>query len=375
MKPSAIPRSRLRAALIAALAVHIVLASFAVVGSSAPSPDFDRYWAIASSSGTPYRDFQVEHPIGTLAVFRALAAVTGGRALFGLAIVGVNVAADAAILGALAWGWGLAAAAAFAIGIVPVLDLLFNRLDFWSMAAATIAVAAWKRRRDGLAGASVAVGAAFKLWPLVFVALFVTREPGGRWIVRTRALASMAIVSAALGTVWLLLAGWHGVYQVVTFRGATGWQIESTVGSVLHLLGAQSLREESGSWRIGTTTAPMSILLFVVAFALAAWWVSRLSARGRVGIAWLAGVPTVLLLSALFSAQFIGWIVPGAAIAWSEDDHRPALLTGVAVLLTEVFMLWYGGVLRGTPVAVGLIVIRNIVLVAVVASAAAAPRS
>ena len=44
-----------------------------------PAGDFDRYYEIGSSAGRPYVDYQVEHPIGTLLVFKALARLPGGR--------------------------------------------------------------------------------------------------------------------------------------------------------------------------------------------------------------------------------------------------------------------------------------------------------
>jgi hypothetical protein len=359
-----------RRVLVAALALHVLLGVAALSGSAAPAPDFDRYWQIASGPGVPYRDVQVEHPIGTLLVFRSLAAVAGSRPGFALAVVLLNLVADSTIVAALIWSWGVPAAAAFAAGLLPIAGLLFNRIDLWSIAAATVAVAAWRRERDVLAGASLAAGAAFKLWPLMFGVLFLAPWQRQRSL---RALASMAAASSVLLVTWWALAGWRGFYQVLTFRGATGWQIESTVGSLIHLVNT-TIRLESDSWRIGTITGPTTILLFVVAMPLSLLSVWRGGMRGHVGAGWIAGVSALLLLSALLSAQFVGWLMPGAAIAWADGDRRPAALTWLAGALTGVFMSVYGSVMSGAPAAVGLVVARNLVLVAALVGAALACR-
>jgi len=73
-----------------------------------------------------------------VAVFRALAHLPGGRVGFGLGVVVLNLLGDAIILGALLWGWGEVAATVFALLIIPVLDLFFNRVDPWS----------WRRPRS-----------------------------------------------------------------------------------------------------------------------------------------------------------------------------------------------------------------------------------
>ena len=103
--------SLLHAPGLAVLAIHAVAFAISVAESALPAGDFDRYYEIGSTPGRPYVDYQVEHPIGTLLVFRTLARLPGGRASFGLGVVVLNLIADAVIVGSLFWGWGLVAAA------------------------------------------------------------------------------------------------------------------------------------------------------------------------------------------------------------------------------------------------------------------------
>ena len=70
----------------------------------------------------------------------------------------------------------------------------------------------------------------------------------------------------------------------------------------------------------------------------------------------------MLLLSPLLSAQFVGWLIPGAAIAWTEGDRRLSLVAALAIVLTELFWNWYRAVIQGAPPALLLVVGRNLVL-------------
>ncbi len=187
--------------LIAVLAIHAVAFAIAAAGSAQPASDFDRYYEIGSTPGRPYVDYQVEHPIGTLVVFRALGRLPGGRASFGLGVVVLDLIADAIIVGALLWGWGIAAAAYGAAALVPVIGLFFNRIDAWSTAAAILAVAAWRRDRPIVLGCALAIGAAFKLWPIVLATLLIVPWRHRRSIAAVTAFAITAALFGGAGGV------------------------------------------------------------------------------------------------------------------------------------------------------------------------------
>ena len=354
-----------RRVLVGALLVHVGLAASYALQSPNPAFDFDRYYEIGSAPGRPYVDHPAEHPIATVAVFRALAHLPGGRVGFGLGLVGLDVVADAIIVGALLWGWGEAAAAVFAVVLVFVLDLFFNRIDPWSVAAATFAMAAWRRGAPHRFGAALALGVGFKLWPFVLAGALVAppADLTDQARFRREALVSFVTFAAGLVGATLLLAGWRGIGQVVTFRGAHGWQIEGLVGSVIHLAGAVP-RFESGSWRIGTSSGPISVALFAVAAPLGVWSSWRGARTARLGAGWLAAVALLLLFSPLLSAQYVIWLVPAAAIAWSEGDRAATYLTAVAVALTCVSWSFFPAIIAGRTPALALLVARNLVLLA-----------
>jgi hypothetical protein len=356
-------------ALVAALCLHLLAGVVAFVNAPNPAGDFDRYFEIASGVGRPYADYQVEHPIGTWLLFKALRSVAGGRASFARGIVALNACADALIVLSLYWAWSPAAAAYYAVVSAAVSSLLFNRIDLWSMAAATLAVAAWRERRSYWSAGALAVGASLKLWPLVLATgLVPSRHRSGQ---RGTAIV-FALSAGALAALALRIAGQRSVLEVLTFRGATGWQIESVVGGALHLVGWGPIRLESGSWRIGTINGATSIALFATAAPVCIWSTWRGFRARTPGTGWLAAVATLLSLSALFSAQFVGWLVPGGALAWNEGRHRPAVLAACAVFFTQGFWWVYDDVIVGARYALALVVVRNIVVIALAIDATTA---
>jgi hypothetical protein len=352
--------------LIAVLIIHAIAFGISVSESAQPAGDFDRYYEIASGAGRPYIDYQVEHPIGTLLVFKALARLPGGRASFGLGVVVVDLIAGAIIVGSLLWGWGVVPATIYAAAVAPIVGLFFNRVDAWSTAAAILAVAAWRRNRPMTLGCALAIGAAFKLWPLVLATLLVVPWRARRPVVALTAFGVTAALFAG-GALWL--AGSRGVLQVLTFRGATGWQIESLIGSLIHLTGSETMRMESGAWRIGTISGAASIAMFAAAAPVCVWSSWRAAQLDRVGAGWLASVSTLLVLSALLSPQYMIWLAPAAGIAWVEGDTGLAVMTAIAILLTQILWSFYASVLRSELPALLTVVLRNAVLIVLAVSA------
>jgi hypothetical protein len=349
-----------------ALVIHVPIALVAATRSG-QNHDFSRYYDVATRPGRPYVDFQVEYPPGAVLSYKAVHSATGDRERFGIGLLIINVAADLAIVAALGWGWGTGAAAGYALVVIPLIDLFFLRTDLWPTALVTIAVAAWRRERRIAAGLCLVAGAALKLWPLPFFALLLVPA-------RARGRAAAIVVAAAAGAAvlagWLWFAGRAGVYEVLTFRSATGWEIESTVGAVWMLLDRSTMRIESDAWRIGTLTGSISILLFALAALPCLWLIWRGGRTGHVGAGWIGGISTLLALSALLSPQFAAWLAPASGIAWVERDRRLAILSALAIFLTNLVWKAFNPLLHsGTAPLVSLLA-RNVVLAVLAIDAA-----
>jgi hypothetical protein len=71
----------------------------------------------------------------------------------------------------------------------------------------------------------------------------------------------------------------------------------------------------------------------------------------------------------LFSAQYVLWLAPAAAIAWAEDDRLPALGAALSIFLTGFYFLFFVASTQGSQPATWLIIIRNVgVLVSISAA-------
>jgi hypothetical protein len=350
-----------------ALAIQIPIAVVAARRSQRPHADLDNYYTIATRGGRPYRDFAVEFPVGTVVAFRALGSISGNRAQFGVNIVLINIVANLLIAGVLVWGWDIATAAWYAAVVTPIIDLFFLRIDLWSTAFATIAVAAWQRRRSVLAGINVAAGASLKLWPLAFAPLlFVSVRPQAKIAGVVAALATGLAVLAG----WLWIAGLSGLYQVLSFRGATGWQIESTVGAAWMLIDQSSMRVEAGAWRIGATNGPISVIFFVLAIVPCLWIVWRGARTGHLGTGWIGGISALLVLSPLLSPQFAAWLAPATGVAWTEGDRRTAILNAIGIFLSNLVWKSANPLVHGGGRALATLIARNVLLAVIAADAA-----
>jgi hypothetical protein len=246
--------------------------------------------------------------------------------------------------------------------VVPLIDLFFLRMDLWPTALATFAAAAWRRERPVLAAIGWVAGAAFKLWPLMFLSLLLV-SPGARRRIAPLATAIAAGLMVVAG--WLWVAGPSGLYQVLTFRGAQGWEIESTVGAVWMLFEQTSMRVESGAWRIGTTSGPITILLFVLGAIPCLWMIWRGARTGHLGAGWAGGISVLLFTSALLSAQYSAWLAPASGVAWVEKDRRTAVLTGLVVFLTNLVFKSFHPLIHGSPRALTIVLARNLLLAVV----------
>lgn len=359
--PASSPKARRLAwwLLWSSLAIHAPIAIVAAVDSQKPQADFDNYYDLATRSGRPYVDFPVEFPIGAVQTFRTLGPLAGSRPRFGLSLVLLNVCADLAIAGALAWGWGVRAAAGYAFVVIPLLDLFLLRMDLWPTAFAAIGVASWRREHRSAAAIALGVGAAFKLWPLMFLPLLLVPSRSGR---RLAPMAAAAVTGFAVFGVWLWVAGWSGLYQVLTFRGASGWQVESTVGAAWMLFDRSTMRLEQGAWRIGSMIGPISLVLFALGAIPCAWMIWRGARTNHLGAGWAGGLSSLLVMSALLSPQFAAWLAPASGIAWVDGDRKVAVLTWLAVFLSNLAYKSFVPLLRGAPRALAIVLARNVLL-------------
>ena len=315
---------------------------------------------IASSPGTPYRDFPVEYMFPENVAIQLIGGSDAETTAVRLAFIAFI--ADLAAAAAVWWGWGRRPAALYLVLGVPLLSFLYQRFDLVSVALATWGVALVERREDDIGG-GIALGSAvmLKLWPLAVAPLLLVWR---RW----RALAAAAAVCLVVGLAWLLSAGPKGPVQVLSFRGARGWSVESIEGNLLWLANRGTPILEQGAMRIGTAASWAKWLLFLglLGYEVMVWRRAGGEARDPAGGACLAAVAAVLVFSPLVSEQYAAWLLPWAAVASEGDrgERTVATIAGVAIVLAGLLGLFYLVPFGWAPVAQRwTILARNVALV------------
>ena len=230
--------------------------------------DVRRFHRIASRRGTPYADFAVEYPPITLGAIEALDGRTVRDAT--VHVMWSQVALDAVVALLLAWGWGRRAAfdvpaARSRVPLVPV-PVPAPRPPLRRARRRGLALA---RRRAVIAGGALVGIACFaKIWPLALA-------PGVRGASELASARRVRSRSALAGSAaWIVWAGTDGPVQVLTFRGAPGWQIESTVGAVVHVFAHADARMEQGAARIGVVPdwARLGLPALALVGVAGVWW-------------------------------------------------------------------------------------------------------
>jgi hypothetical protein len=352
--------------LAANLIVRVVLLAAVLVwalGRITPASDALRFREIATSRGAPYRDYAVEYAPVELVFARVIGNESVRRTTIRLVVVAFVL--DLAAYAIVRAGWGRRAGVAYLTLGLPLLGLRYQSLWYLPVLLAAAAGALARRSRHRSGGTVLAAATLAKVWPVLLVP-GLARKGGRRllgWFGGTLAVGLLG---------WFAVGGADGFGQVLTFRGATGWEIESSIGTVLWTLGDQP-RLEQGSVRVGTATLPVKAGLAVLVLVVVVLVWRRLAAwpGNPLGAPALACLGALLACSPLFSLQYAGWLTPWAAVAIDERESRPSVeMSAAIVLLTAAVHLVLfpeGGVVVSGPRGVlgqGLLLGRNAVCVA-----------
>ncbi|MEO8424494.1 MAG: glycosyltransferase 87 family protein [Actinomycetota bacterium] len=297
--------------------------------------DVARFHQLAATDGRPYRDHVVEYaPAETIAI-----ELVAGGSLRGTAIrlAALAFICDVLAFAGLWYGWGRRPAALYLLIGLPLVPFIYARLDLLVVALAVWGSAFARRGRERLGGGVLALAAMTKLWPLVVapVLLVDRRARAARWFACLVGVGFLA---------WVAYGGVDAIRQVVSFRGATGWEIESTVGAIVWLITGGPVRTEEGAPRVGEVPGwSRALLLLVLLAVLAAIWARAWKRQvDPSGAPSLAALAALLALSPLFSLQYALWIAPWAAIAWVDARTARYGRVGFAItLLTGTLAFFY----------------------------------
>jgi len=343
MSPRFARSARAEKAAAGLLIAHVLVALAIVVWhpAHAEGDDVARFVVVATRDGTPYRDFPVEYsPMETILIDAAYDTGSISRAVGRTAII--SLACDLGIYLVLRRSWGANVGLTYLAVSLPLQVFMPFRLDFVPVLLVTAAFANARSGRERIGGALFAASILFKFWPIVLLPVLL-RNRQMRALVWSIGLSGLGLIA------WWLSVGSDALRYVVTFRGARGWHVESTVGAVLSVL-RMPMRIELGAVRVGTIPGWAPVILGVATLAtLVLVW--RKSASERVvpeGFPALAAVASLIVLSRVSSPQYVAWLMPWAAIALVER-RRPVLRTvvGAVGLLAAAVFLEYWGIVGG----------------------------
>jgi hypothetical protein len=297
--------------LVVLLAVRVLMLVFAIASppQTGSTADSYRFEEIGRSSAQPWREMPVEYPPVQLLTVEAIAGDGEDATRDRLALL--SFAGDVGTAGALAWAWGRRTAVGYLLLAAPLLPIMYWRIDPFFLAFAVGSVALARKGYGRWAGAGLAVATLARLWPLVIVPTL------GRERLRS-VLPAFAAVLAVATLLWIWIGGIDALRQVLTFRGAEGWSVDGSVGSLLWASGGP-IRIEQGSIRIGEVEDwQRAALAVALAITLGwTWWRSR-DSEEPTGIAATTSVAALLTFSPLSSIQYVVWLLPWAAVASSD---------------------------------------------------------
>jgi len=327
--------------------------------------DIRRYVEMSTAKGTPYRDFQVEYPPVTFALIRVL---TGSNLYRSIALVAVSqFICDLGIAALLRWVWDRRTMVAYLVLGLPLIcwPFVYARIDLFSALLAVGGLALVRKGRDVEGGGLLAVAVLAKIWPFAVAPVLIVER-------RVKGLAAFAIAGATLAIAWFALAGSAGVRQVVSFRDATGWQVESVPGILWHLHDPSRVKFESGAFRTGvmpTWGRPLLTALSLTFIVLAWWMAARRRNDGAddhvvYALAPLVSVLALLIFAPILSPQYVVWMLPFAALVVARGDRLVAGLTAGITIITTVSYVFVVDAANGDVWAIAPVLVRNILLVA-----------
>lgn len=325
--------------------------------------DAVRYRTIAATPGTPYVDHDVEvPPVEWIALEAVAAPDAAGTAK---AVGWFMFASDMVVVVALVFGWKRNAALAYLLIAMPLVPFIYFRLDLLSVAVTVAGMALVTKKAPVAGGIALGVAVMTKFWPVVLAPVLVAKRT---W----KALIVWAAATAASLAAWIAWVGVEGPRQVASFRGASGWQIESGVGSILLRFSKMAVLWDADANRIGTVSplsrAILSVLL-VAGLATASYLAAGChdaGVTGVTGVTALAGVALLLLLAPILSWQYLIWLAPWAALAWIQGDRSAAVAATVGIAFTAPLVFLGVELTERQAAATWILLARNSALGALV---------
>lgn len=365
-----------------------------IIGRLSPPTDIEIYFKYASDMFAgllPYRDFTMEYPPGVLPFILLPRLFADNPYTYQLVFMIEMMIIDGLGLGLLMWINDRHLRlpdrqAVFLLETYIALPVIlavvaFTRFDFVPAFFTLLAVAGYFQGNRWLTWLGISLGVLVKLYPAVLapvILLFALRR--GDWRREIAAGATVAILATAL--VWgpfIWVAG-GDFWQFFLYHGGRGLQLESIYASGLLTAKFFGLPVGKvfnyGSWHISSpyagSLAKASFLLMLILLLAVYFVIWRRIKQAPVQQLPLL-LPHMMLLPLLaflvtgkvLSPQFMVWLLPFIPFLGIVRP-RPGILWYIAMALFFmtflVFPCYYLALLKYKPVAVAVLLARNLIL-------------
>lgn len=326
------------------------------------TPTYAQYGdAMVDHGRVPYRDFAVEYPPGALPVFAVPSLFGDYASAFAWLMAACGVA-----LVAVATGVRRQAGLFVAVSPLLVGSLILSRYDLWPALLAAGALAALAAERDRLGWGLLGGAVAAKLWPLAIVPVaLVWSWRRGR---ATAALAGLAVLGAVL--VPFALVAPHGLWQSLRGQASRPLQIESLGAAFLTTFGHPRVVTTHGSQNLaghGGVAALLVAATVVSLVALYAGFARGPATRDRLLRYSAAAVCASIAFGKVLSPQFLIWLVPLVPLVRGRRGTAATGVLTLALVLTQVWFPWHYWAYVDRFSRAGVVLARDLALVALLA--------
>jgi len=249
------------------------------------------------------------------------------------------------------------------LGALPI-----ARFDLVPTAMAFGAALSWSKGRSGLAGIVAGLGGLVKLYPAIVVLPGLVDSARQR----NRGFAALIFTLGIGGSLWLAI-GHSGVLQAMTYHAGRGLEIESIYAGFLIVVAKlagwplshdfnHASVELISPW--ARTLGATSILFQVAGLGVVVATFMRRKTDDFVRYAG-ACVVAFATFGKVLSPQYLLWMLPFVVILEGRTGQLARPLLAACCLLSSLVYFWAGvGLLSFHPLAVAILVVRNLGLVA-----------
>ena len=297
-----------------------------------------------------------------------------------LVVVNTNMLLIAYLLG---WGKKVDRAKAvwfFITCVFLIGPVAIARLEVFSVALTVMAGVAFFENKESRATQLFNLATWIKVSPLAsLVSVFITTDNKKKFII------NMLIASVAIIGIGLLLGGFQNIFSFVGMQSGRGIQVESSI-AVIWLIGLlvgipgiktyydnEIVTFQVSGFGVTEVASVMTIIQFL-ALGITIYLGFRAKSNGadrNTLFAWLMLTATLdlLVFNKVGSPQYQLWLVAVAFFGVLAKTPKWRLVTVITLITSAlswlIFPVFYGSLLDGAPLGVGLLVLRNLGVIAV----------